>query len=92
MRIDTFNKINQVYQTSNIKRNDNKRNNASSDQLEISQTGKEYHIVKKAVADIPDVRMDKVNSIKQAMASGTYNISSEEVAGKIVDSYYDTII
>ncbi len=32
-----------------------------------------------------DVRMDKVAEVQQALASGTYNVSSGEVAGKMID-------
>ncbi|HEY1498730.1 MAG TPA: flagellar biosynthesis anti-sigma factor FlgM [Acidobacteriaceae bacterium] len=32
-----------------------------------------------------DVRMEKVAAIQQVLASGTYNVSSSEVAGKMID-------
>jgi negative regulator of flagellin synthesis FlgM len=31
------------------------------------------------------VRMDKVTSVQQAIAAGTYNVPSSAVAGKIID-------
>ena len=33
-----------------------------------------------------DVRMEKVASLQQAIASGSYSVSSSDVAGKMVDS------
>ncbi|HEY0263719.1 MAG TPA: flagellar biosynthesis anti-sigma factor FlgM [Granulicella sp.] len=33
-----------------------------------------------------DVRMDKVQSLQQSIAAGTYNVPSSEVAGKMIDS------
>ncbi|HEY6448812.1 MAG TPA: flagellar biosynthesis anti-sigma factor FlgM [Acidobacteriaceae bacterium] len=32
-----------------------------------------------------DVRMDKVAAVQQALAAGTYNVPSGEVAGKMID-------
>ncbi|MFW5668655.1 MAG: flagellar biosynthesis anti-sigma factor FlgM [Acetivibrio ethanolgignens] len=37
-------------------------------------------------------RYDKVNKIKEQLASGTYDVSAEEFADKIVNSYFNTII
>ncbi|HZY61318.1 MAG TPA: flagellar biosynthesis anti-sigma factor FlgM [Edaphobacter sp.] len=33
-----------------------------------------------------DVRADKVAALQQAIASGSYHVSSSEVAGKMIDS------
>ncbi len=32
-----------------------------------------------------DVRMDKVDQVKQALAAGTYNVPSTEVASKMIE-------
>lgn len=33
-----------------------------------------------------DVRMEKVGALQKAIASGTYNVSSSDVASKLIDS------
>jgi negative regulator of flagellin synthesis FlgM len=33
---------------------------------------------------IPDTRMDKVAAVQQALASGTYSVSADDVSAKIV--------
>jgi negative regulator of flagellin synthesis FlgM len=33
-----------------------------------------------------DVRMEKVTSLQQSIASGSYSVSSSDVAGKMIDS------
>jgi negative regulator of flagellin synthesis FlgM len=38
-----------------------------------------------AAAPDSDVRMEKVSAVQQALASGTYNVSASEVAGKMID-------
>lgn len=92
MRIDAYNKISQVYQTNVAKKTNKTVASSTSDQVEISRIGKDYQVAKKAVAAAPDERMDKVNEIKARMESGSYNISAEEIANKLVDGYFNTMI
>ena len=42
-------------------------------------------LITKAFA-APDVRADKVASLQKAIAAGTYNVSSHDVAGKLLQS------
>lgn len=88
MRIDAYNKVNQLYQTSRTKKLVKEQKVSGSDSFEISQVGKDYQIAKKAVQNAPDIRDDKVNSIKTKMASGNYNVSVEEVAEKLVKQIF----
>jgi negative regulator of flagellin synthesis FlgM len=37
-------------------------------------------------AGLPDVDMEKVTAVQNALASGTYQVSSSDVAAKLVDS------
>ena len=92
MRVDAYNKISQVYQTSAVKKTMKTAGAVTSDQLEISRTAKDYQVAKQAVANIQDVRTDKVNDIKNRIESGTYNINMEEVADKLVESYFEKLI
>jgi negative regulator of flagellin synthesis FlgM len=92
MRVDAYNKISQLYQTTSVKKAASTKNVATSDQIVISRTGKDYQVAKQAVAGATEVRMDKVNDIKQRIAAGTYNVSAEEVANKVVDSYFEKLV
>lgn len=92
MRVDAYNKISQVYQTSAVKKTAKAAGNTASDQLEISRTAKDYQVAKQAVAGTQDIRTDKVNDIKKRIESGSYNISMEEVADKMVESYFEKLI
>ena len=89
MRIDAFNQVTQLYKTNSTKKTYKTSNAQVADKLEISQIGKDYQIAKNAVAAAPDVRADKVNAIKQQLASGTYNVSMEEVADKLINSSFN---
>ena len=91
MRIDAYNRISQMYQTGNIKKTAKSSKASASDSFEISNEGKTFQAVKKAVEESVEVREDKVNSIKEQMAAGTYQVSSRQVADKIVDRYFELL-
>lgn len=55
---------------------------SQSDRAELSS---EASIVSKAL-EHSDVRMDKVNALRLAIASGSYHVSSAEVADKLIES------
>lgn len=85
MRIDAFNKISELYKASGAKSTAKTGKSSFSDMLEISQTGKDYQVAKQIVARTPDVRENLINDIKERMEAGTYNVSIEDVANKLVD-------
>ena len=87
MRIDAYNAISQVYQANaTSKVNKTQSTSSFSDQLEISRTAKTYQTAKTAVSEASDVRADKIAEIKAQMSAGTYNISTEAVADKMLSS------
>jgi len=92
MRVDAYNKIAQLYQTNTSNKVSKVNGVAAIDKVEISRAGRDYQVAKAAVQNASDVRMDKVNDIKKRMESGTYDVSANEIASKLVDSFYDTII
>ncbi|MDO5381213.1 MAG: flagellar biosynthesis anti-sigma factor FlgM [Eubacteriales bacterium] len=87
MRIDAYNAVSQIYQANSVSKvKSTAKTSSASDKFEISDTAKTYQTAKSAVNAASDVRMDKVNDIKARMAAGTYNVSSEDVADKILNS------
>lgn len=87
MRIDAYNQISQLYQTQQSVKMDKQTKAQSRDQIQISQKAIDHQIAKQAVKDAPDVRMDLVNSIKARMDSGTYEVSNDAFAQKLIDRY-----
>lgn len=92
MRIDAYNKVSQIYSTSKVNKVKKTGGSSFSDKLEISQTGNDYRTARQVIDQIPDIREDKVNDIKNRLESGTYNINMEEVAEKLVNRYFDELI
>lgn len=56
---------------------------AASDKVEISEAARDIQIARKALSDVPEVRTDKLNEIKQLMASGNYKPSAEDIVDKL---------
>lgn len=53
------------------------------DRIELSDSSKEIKMYFDKIKD-SSINMERVNTIKEAIRSGTYRISSEELADKIV--------
>jgi len=53
----------------------------TSDQAHVSTAAN----LAKMVASLSDVRMEKVNAIQQALASGTYHVDTTAVASKLIE-------
>ena len=89
MRINSFDKVSQLYKTNSSSKVQKSNVHGASDQVQISQTGKDFQVAKAAVKNSSDIRTDKVNAIKKQMEQGTYQISNKEVADKVVDRFFD---
>lgn len=86
MRVDAYSAVSQIYQKSNnvsVKKKNN-RDAVATDKFEISQSAKDYQVAKEAVSNASDIREDKVADIKARLAAGTYKVSTEAIADKIL--------
>lgn len=91
MRIDAYNQVSQVYQTSNKLKTQKVTKSSSVDKVEISSFGKAYQVAKNAVNEAPDVREGKIADIKARIDNGTYEVSAESFAEKILKGYEETL-
>ena len=63
------------------------------EKVELSSRAKDIQRIKNAVANVPEVRAEKVSRLKRSIEEGTYNVKGEEVARKIVkESLLDEIL
>ena len=90
MRIDAYNQITQIYGVKNTYTNQ-KVNHSSytrgNDQLSISSAGYSYQAAKTAVSEASEVREDKVARLKAQIQAGTYSVSAEDFANKLLSNY-----
>ncbi len=86
MRIDSYSQIQQIYNASRpVNKTDVSAKAGFKDKLNISNAGKDLQVAKKAVNEAPDVRSEKIASIKAAIDNGTYDVSGEAFADKIME-------
>ena len=84
MRIDAINRVSQLYQANSTKRVVKATDTAKYDSVQISQMGKDYQVAKAAVAATPDVRTDLVADIKSRIQNGTYDVTMDMLADKLL--------
>ncbi|SHK14256.1 anti-sigma-28 factor, FlgM family [Anaerobranca californiensis DSM 14826] len=86
MKINNLMGIIKSYNMTNREKNiDNKREQRLEDKFEISQRAKEIAVAKKALGETPDVRMDKVQTIKKKIEEGTYTVDPAQIAVKMLN-------
>lgn len=92
MRVDAYNAVNQLYQaTSKTEKTKTEKTNGKKDAVEISQIGKDINVAKQAIKNVPDVREDKVAAIKKQLEEGTYQVSDQDIADKLVERFFEGI-
>ena len=87
MRIDAYNQIAQIYGVNKTSQTTRTQTASVRDELTISRAGQDYRIAKQAVAQSPDVREDKVADIKSRIEAGTYDVSPDDFASKLLEKY-----
>ena len=88
MRIDALTNLQQVYGVGKPKKAvKTGKVQSVRDAVEISSIGKDIQTVKAAVKAAPDVRANKVADIKKQIEAGTYNVSGESFADKLLAKY-----
>lgn len=92
MRIDAYNQISQLYQASKPKKITKKSEATVKEQYTVSSKGQDYQTAKKALAAAPDIREEKVVALKEQIASGSYNVSAQEIADSVVSKFFDSSI
>ncbi|MBE5843420.1 MAG: flagellar biosynthesis anti-sigma factor FlgM [Butyrivibrio sp.] len=92
MRIEAYSQIQQVYGTSKVNKTaKTEKSSGATDSLKISSIGKDIQIAKKAVKEAPDVREDVTARLKKAIQDGTYDVSGEDFADKLLAKLSESI-
>lgn len=89
MKINGVNRVANIYQQNTISKVNKVGKKNQKDSVEFSTVAKDFKIARDMGKKIPDVRQDKVNEIKERIATNTYNIDGKEVAKKMIESGFD---
>lgn len=87
MRIEAYNAVSQIYSTKKTTSVGKTTRTMGRDQVQISSFGKDIQTAKQAIANASDIRSDKTEPIKAAMANGTYQVSDGDFASKLMEKY-----
>ena len=90
MRIGAYNQVAQVYGSQKISKSYGAGSvNATStlDKVSFSNIGKDMQVAKNALKNVPDIREDKVSELSASIANGTYQVSAESFADKLIAAF-----
>lgn len=91
MRIEAYTQVQQLYNSSKVQKETNVAKKGATDQVSISSTGLDYQVASASVKGASDIRMDVVGPLKQAVSNGTYEVSSEKFADKLLQKYEELL-
>lgn len=87
MRIEAYTQVQQLYNNKKVTKAESRKNASFSDQLQISSFGKDMQVAKAAVEASDDVREDVTAPLKASIQAGTYEVSAESFAEKLLSKY-----
>lgn len=84
MRVEAYTQVQQLYKTKKNGRINAGTGVSYSDKVQISTIGKDIQAAKAAVANVPDVREEITAPIKAGIQAGTYSVTGEKFADKLL--------
>ena len=57
------------------------------EKVSISSISRDVKLAKKAIEELPDVREERVRELKDRIERGTYNVSGEKIAEKMLSEF-----
>lgn len=91
MRIQSYIQVQQMYNTQKPNRTQKTAQSSFADKLQISTLGKDIQTAKTALANTSDIREDRIADLKTAIQDGTYEVSGESFADKLLERYNQTL-
>ncbi len=87
MRIEAYNQVQQVYNKPKVQHTGKTEKATKTDNVQISSLGKDIQVAKQAVKNAPDIREDIVAPLKEKVQNGTYDVSADKFADKMLAEF-----
>lgn len=87
MRIEAYNQVQQLYKVNTANKVKSAYKAGVTDQVSISSFGKDIQAAKAAVMSAPDIREELTAPVKSSIQNGTYEVSSESFAEKLMQKF-----
>ncbi|HHV38348.1 MAG TPA: flagellar biosynthesis anti-sigma factor FlgM [Tepidimicrobium sp.] len=87
MKVDKTNRVLEIYNNMGFNRLERGRGRSERDSIKLSEAAQDYQFALKKLEEVPDIRMDKVEKLKEQVEAGTYNVEGK----KIVEKMYQRI-
>lgn len=85
MKINNINKLLKIYNNNlNVKKVDEIKVENNKDKLKLSDKAIEYQYALNKLKEVPDIRKDKVDRIKEEIKTGTYVVDGEKIVDKML--------
>lgn len=82
--IQQYRKQDKVYQANKEEAGTNLRAAVQADEAKISEDTKAFQMAKELIRDLPEVREDRLANVQRLVNKGTYEISDDEIAEKMI--------
>ena len=90
--MDTLEQTSRKKNVEKVSANDKQNSSVvESDEVSISEKGKDVSEMTRTLKEMPDVRADKVADLKERIANGTYNMSGKDIASKIINTALEDV-
>ena len=87
MRIEAYSQVQQLYNNNKVKKTKQASVASQTDEFQISKAGKQMQVAKQAVKSAPDVRSELVDPIKAKVQNGTYDVTGDSFANRLLQKY-----
>jgi len=98
MRIDSALPLSENVQTQNAtnRPTSNQQNppvsaGSTQDQAQLSIDNQTVQRLKVSLSRMPDIRQDRVNALRQAVSSGTYQVSDQQLSDAIASDLFGSV-
>ncbi|MBE5880023.1 MAG: flagellar biosynthesis anti-sigma factor FlgM [Lachnospiraceae bacterium] len=91
MRIESYIQVQQLYKANKPNKTNETKAANFSDKLQISMLGKDIQTAKQALAGTSDIREERIAALRTEIQNGTYEVSAESFADKLLEKYSQTL-